>query len=465
VVGGARVIAEDAPASAGPMSRLGHLLTPERLTSASSVLVGANVANNLLRLASTIVLTRLLSPNDFGAIAMIGSIFYVIAMITDAGFEAYVVRHERGDDPHFLNAIWTIHLTRGVLNALAAAALAVPLASVLQKPEVAPLLAVAAISLAIDGAMSLSFFTALRRNMVRRLSMIDLSAQFCQFLVGIVAALILRNAWALVISLITTSIVRTFASYVVFPDTKRRLSFDRPLASDLWRFSRVIAASSMLTLVISQVDKLVLARVLTLQQFGIYAIATNLATAPASIAYQYSSRIFYPALAATWRTEPEKIRQVYYKLRGRLFYFYLFGGGVLIGSAPLIIRILYDPRYLYAGFYLRLLAIATTLVIVTYTANAALVAMGQTRTAVVGNLIRIAWLLPVGLTGFFIFGPIGLIVAIAVIELPASVYLSIVQIRQHLFDYRLESLAWLTVGFGAGVGFLADAVARSVLSL
>ena len=48
----------------------------------------------------------------------------IIAMVTDAGFEAYVVRHDRGEEAHFLNAIWTVHFARGLLNGVAAAALA-----------------------------------------------------------------------------------------------------------------------------------------------------------------------------------------------------------------------------------------------------------------------------------------------------------------------------------------------------
>src|ERR1043165_3820600 len=94
----------------------------ERLTSPSAVLVGTTLTINLLRLASTIILTRLLAPEAFGLIAMIGSIFFVIAMVPDAGFQAYVVRHER-DDPAFEDAIWTIHFGRGILNAGLAAAL------------------------------------------------------------------------------------------------------------------------------------------------------------------------------------------------------------------------------------------------------------------------------------------------------------------------------------------------------
>lgn len=439
------------------------LLARERLTSPSAVLVGTSIASNMLRLASTIVLTRLLAPDAFGLIAMISSIFYVIAMVTDAGFQAYVVRHER-DDPHFLDATWTIHFARGIFNALLAVILAAPLAGILHTPGLAPFVAVAAISIAIDGAASLTLLTAPRRNMVRRLSIVDFAAQLGQFIVGVVAAYFMRNAWALVISLISGSLIRTIASYTIFPAARRRWLINRPLAGDLWRFSRVIAVSSMLTLAIAQIDKLVLARVLSLQQFGIYAIAVNLAAAPTAIAGQYVTRIFYPAIAESWRRSPDSIKQQYYQLRGILFFGYLFGGGVLVGAAPLVIRILYDPRYIHAGFYLQLLAISATLAIMTNSALNALVAIGRIETSLISNVIRLAWLLPVGIGGLILFGPIGLIAALALIEVPAYVYLNWMLIGQNVFEVRRELLPWLFVLLGVALGLAADLLAKFLFS-
>lgn len=441
-----------------------RLFRRERLTSPSSVLVGTNAASNLLRLVSTILLTRLLAPDAFGLIAIIGSFFYVITMVTDAGFQAYIVRHER-DDPHFVDAIWTIHFSRGVLNACAAALLATPIAWLLRKPELAPLAAAAAVTFAIDGLASLTLLTALRRNMVRRLSLVDLGAQVTQFIVGVAAAWLLRNAWALVVSLVASSCFRTLASYMFFPDSRRRFRMDRPLAVELWRFSRVIAASSMLTLAIAQIDKLVLGRAMSLDQFGIYAIAVNLAAAPTMIANQYVSRIFYPNMAETWRRQPDAMQSQSYKLRGILFYGYLFCGGALIGGAPLLIRLLYDARYLHAGFYLQLLAISSTLVILTSSALHTLVAVGEVRYSLLSNVVRLTWLLPVGLGGLLIFGPIGLIVALALVELPPYLYLSWQLIARHLFNFRSELVSWAAAFAGILLGLAAVQLANLILGV
>ncbi|WP_293973064.1 oligosaccharide flippase family protein [Sphingomonas sp.] len=457
------MVAADSATGSALGRRLRGIFSRERLTGPTATVVVSTAAINILRIGNTMLLTRLLAPRDFGLVGIIGSIFFAISMITDAGFQSYIVRHERGDEPEFLDAIWSIHMLRGLLNGAFAAALAWPLAMILDKPEMAPLMAVVSLTLVIDGAMSLTLLTALRRNLVRRLSIVDTVAFLAQLVTGVIAAWLLRNAWALIISMLAYSLLRTTASYLVFPDSRRRFRIDRALSGDLWRFSRIIAASSMLTLLMSQVDKLVLARLFTLSEFGVYAIAANLAIAPIAIVGLYTSRVVYPAMAEAGRNEPASVKRRFYELRGPMFYLYLFGAGGLIGGAPMLIRLLYDPRYVGAGPFLQLLAIATALSMLTRSANEMLVATGHTRTTLIANLARAGWLVLGGVAGLLLFGPIGLVGALAVIEVPPLVYYFVVMRRLSLLDAPREGLAFAVLLAGVAGGVVVNLAAHWLL--
>src|SRR5690348_8190608 len=78
----------------------------------TGVVVLTGVGSLFVRTLSSIILTRLLAPQDFGIVGIIGSIFFVLAMITDLGFTSFVVPHPRGDERHFRDVIWTIHAVR-----------------------------------------------------------------------------------------------------------------------------------------------------------------------------------------------------------------------------------------------------------------------------------------------------------------------------------------------------------------
>src|SRR5438309_846332 len=110
---------------------------PQLRVSGSSAIALTTVISNLMRIVSTMCLTRLLSPDVYGTTGMILSVFYMVNMVTDIGLQAYVVRHDRSDEPDFLSAVFTIHAVRGVILAIIAALLAWPLSLILQKPEIA----------------------------------------------------------------------------------------------------------------------------------------------------------------------------------------------------------------------------------------------------------------------------------------------------------------------------------------
>ena len=75
-----------------------------------SIVIGTMIALNLLRLISTLILTRLLAPADFGILGMVTVVHYTINMLFDVGTDTFVVRHHDITDRRFLNVVWTVRV-------------------------------------------------------------------------------------------------------------------------------------------------------------------------------------------------------------------------------------------------------------------------------------------------------------------------------------------------------------------
>ena len=417
------------------------------------------MAINALRVVSTVCLTRLLAPEVYGITGVIMSVFYMITMITELGFQPYVVRHERSDEPDFISAVFTIHAIRGVLLATTGAVLAWPLSLLLDKPALALPLAICSLTFIIDGQVTLHQLRGLRDGKVQRYALIDLVGSISQTSAAIALAFLLHNVWAIVGSMFVASCVRVWIGYTLFPGSRLKFRLDREVAADMWRFSRVMAVSSMLTLLITQVDKLGLARMLPLSQFGIYVIASSLAAAPTVFAFNYASTIVYPAVAAAWR-ENGSIVNAYYRSWGRFFYLYAFGGGMLIGLADLIVRLLYDPRYAAAAFYLSILAISTAFVMVTRSMESVQIASGRQRFAIEANVLRLGILVTGGLAALALHKPLVLIVALGLLE-PCAYCFGLIRIgRWHQLRWLRELSFLTTVAAGLAVGALGSWLGR-----
>ena len=438
----------------------GGLASRLRISQTSAVALSSVVAN-LLRIVSTVCLTRLLAPEVYGITGIIMSVFYMINMVTDIGLQAYVVRHQQSDDPEFLSSIWTIHAVRGFALAAIGMALAWPLSFALAKPQLALPLLVASLVLIIDGQVTLHQFRGLRDGRVQRYSLIDLISAASQTLSAIALAFVFRNVWAIVASMFVASTIKVWAGYTLFPGSRLRFRMDRGIAADLWKFSQVIAVSSALTLVIGQVDKLVLARILPLSQFGIYVIAASLAAAPIAFAANYAAAIVYPAAAVATR-DGSSIADAYYRCWGRFFYLYAFGGGALIGVADLIIRILYDPRYLPAAHYLSILAVGTALQMTTRSMESVQVASGRQRVALEFNVLRVACLVAAGLFALARTEPMVLVFTIGLLEIPVYFFGLFRMAQLHQVRWGRELTLGATIAAGLAAGYAANMAALAL---
>jgi O-antigen/teichoic acid export membrane protein len=239
----------------------------------------------------------------------------------------------------------------------------------------------------------------------------------------------------------------------MFPDERRRLAFSRERAAEVWRFSRLIALSSIISMLLMQADKLVFARVMPLSVFGMYAIAANLALAPTALASLYASRILFPVFSHHVRADRASLSAVYYERQKIIPRLYTFAVGGLIGCAPLVVELLYDPRYRGVATFLSLLAISPMLMMTTHIAEQALIALGRVRATLSANVGRILWLTVGGVIGFWFGGPYGLIAIVGTMEVAGILVFWWELSRVHLLDLRQEAVTlaagWAGVVFGS----------------
>lgn len=428
-------------------------------TGGAGVVIGTVIASNLLRIVSSMTLTRLLNAEAFGIVGIISSVAYVLTMISDAGMYAYVVRHERGAEPQFLDQMWTIRLARSLLLTIGMVALAWPIARYTEKPMLQMPIAVFGLTFLIEGMSSMSFATAVREQQLRRLSVNELVAAVAQLVITIACALITNSYWALIGGILLGAATKSVLSYVIFPHTLRRLRWSSDEANKLWRFSRYVAMSSIITLPIMQLDKLVFARIMSLEVFGLYAIATTLATAPLAIVSAYVHKLLYPAFAAAYREDSQGLRDLYYRRGAMVTAGYTLLVGLMIGVAPVLVAALYDPRYLAVAGFMRWLAIASMFAMSTQASEQVMIATGNVAMTLAGNVVRMVWLALAAAIAIVLRQPYALVIGVGTVEIPTYLFFAVKRSQVGLIEWRRELPAFLSAGIGVALGLaLTDAV-------
>jgi lipopolysaccharide exporter len=418
-----------------------------------SVVVATMLALNFFRLISSLILTRLLAPSDFGIAGIITIIQYVLLMLFDVGFDALVIRHQDIEDRRFFNVVWTVRFAQSIVLALLMVIAAQPLARFFGNDALAAVMAVSALCFVANAPQSLSFSVATRDKRVTLLSLIDVGLAFVGLTVTIGFALLFRNFWALIVSSIFVACIRSLLSYWLFPNPIYNFSFDKKIIAEIWKFSRYIIGSSLITLVIGQVDKLVLGRSMTIGEFGIYMIASGLSYVPQMFCETYGNRVLFPSYSQAYRDDPSSLRQVFHEKLSHIGPLYCFAVGGLIGFAPVLIAVMYQERYAKVAYFLSILSISSLFALSSKAANEALVVIGQVRATYQANLVRLGWLVPTLSLAVYLERADIVLAAIALRELPATIYVWWALRRHRVLSLRRELPTFLFGVCGTAVGW------------
>lgn len=363
--------------------------------------------SEFLRLVSNLVLTRLLAPDVYGLMVLVNVILTGLKMFSDVGVGPSIIQNKRTDRT-FLDTAWTVQVIRGFVLLGIAVALSYPAAAFYDEPWLKVLLPVAALSALIAGFNSTAIFSQHRAVRMDKIVLLQFIAQATMVAAMIGWAVwISRDVWSLVIGGIVSATVYAVLSHVWIEGPKNRLCFDKQAFKDLNRFGIWVLLGTICTFIATQADRAVFGRLFEADQLGLYGIALFLSTGLANIVQLLSRQVLFPVLAETARTNRALMMPRLIRARWKFNLLAMPATGLLFGAGPVIVALMYDDRYLGAGWMLQILAVygATTCLIMPGTN--ALMALGLPKNNFQVNLARAIWMAAAIPAGWFIGGYYG----------------------------------------------------------
>ena len=231
-----------------------------------------------LGVVSTLALARILTPADFGIVAMATIFSSVVDALSQLGLQDALVRHPK-DGRALFDTAFTLQLFRALAVAAVLAAGA-PLASWwFNESRLVPVLLVLAALAATSGLENVGIAEFRREMRFDKQFALLLVPRLLQVAITIPLAFALQNYWALLIGIAVSRLARVVATYAVHPyRPKLGLAGWRELASfSLWTW-----ASSMASVVWDRCDPVILGPVLGPTGLGLYLLAYETAILPVS---------------------------------------------------------------------------------------------------------------------------------------------------------------------------------------
>jgi O-antigen/teichoic acid export membrane protein len=426
----------------------GNSLTARALRSAG-LTVGGFAASQVIRLATNLILTRLLFPEAFGLMALVTVVLVGLGQFSDVGIGPSIMQSKRGDDEDFLNTAWTIQVIRGTLLWLGASALAIPAAQFYGEPSLAQLLPVAAATLFISGLLPTKLETAHRHMRLGRVTAIDIGTQVVGVITAVAFTLMLNSVWALVLSGVLSSAVQLMLYNRLMPGITNRFRWEPAARDELIRFGKWIFLSTVCGFLFTQSDKLIIGKYLAMGEFGVYNIGYFLASFPLLLGNMVNQKIVIPIYR---ECPPKESRDNFLRLRKMRIAMSAALVVMVTGFASLgvwLVELLYDPRYAGAGAVVVLLAVMQIPAIIQLVYDQAALAAGDSRRFFVLTLARAATMIAGLIIGFETAGLVGAIIGQGVAGLmiyPVAMWLAV---RVGAWD-PLHDLAILALGAAGG---------------
>ncbi len=344
-----------------------------RAMKGGAVALGGFGAAQAIRLASNLIMTRLIAPDAFGLMGVTVALHVWIGMMSDLGLNASIIRSKHGEDPDYLATARTLQLARAafVASVLVVAALAQPhLAaqgllregSVYADPRLPAFLYAIALSMMIAGFSAMRIALHNRKLDLFPVIRLELGAQVIALASMAAAAVMGLGVYSLALGGVVSELVKTAGSYVALKGPPARFGFHREHFREIFTFGKWLIVASTFGFLAQRGDQILFGWMFDLRSFSLYSIATIWIVTAVTVIETVQRRVANPALAELHRERSHDLTRVYRRIRALYdaSVFALFLGVVFL--ADFFISILYTDDYHGVAHYMKLLALALLLV-------------------------------------------------------------------------------------------------------
>ncbi len=300
----------------------------------------------VLQIGATVVLARLLTPAEFGAVAAALLVVGLTQLVAQLGVAAALVHREDLTDSEIAAAFW-FSLTLSSVFAAGMYAFAPQLGAFVGLGPDSHLLRLLSVTLVLAGATAVPAGLLQRRLRFRPMAVVDLLAAG-PATIGVSVVLALRGfgpdalAWAVIVAALVTAV-----GYAVV--ARPAITPQSPAAA--WRslrpmigFGSGYSITQLGNWVALNADNVVVARLLGTGPLGVYTRAYNLLSEPANVIGGAADKVLFPAMARV-RDDGERLRGAYVRAASLVALVTVPAGVVLFALAPEVVHVLLGAQW------------------------------------------------------------------------------------------------------------------------
>jgi O-antigen/teichoic acid export membrane protein len=317
-------------------------------------LTAAKFLSRGLSFVKVALVARIMGPADFGLYGVIAMVIALFETVTETGINVVLIRKKNGEA--MLSTALVVSVFRGMLIGLFVLAAAVPAARFFGNDRLIHYIQFAALVPLIKGWINPALALFQKRLEFRKDSTIRTSVILIDALIGILFVLLFKNIWGLLYGFVAAAVAEVILTWVFCPE-KPRFQIQMDHLRELFRFSKWFNLVVISNYISSQLDTILIGRLLGLTSLGFYQSAYKVAHAPIVEISDLTSQSTFPVYSMI-QDDTKRIMGAYMRAGGLSA---LITGVLVLGLVVFreeVIHLVFGPEWDAAVMLVPILAVA-----------------------------------------------------------------------------------------------------------
>jgi len=268
------------------------------------------VGSKFLGLIGFVILARLLSPHEFGLMAMVAIFTAFASIFIDSGFQSALVQMELPEERHYSSVFW-FNLLCSISLYLVLYISSANIAAFFMQDELENILQVAGLVLIINSLTIVNISILLRKQEFKKIAILDIIPLTFGLMTVIILVYQGFGVWALVAQLLVTSSTSVLIAFYT-TQWRPKLLFDFSSLNQLWSFSSYLLGTGIINFIISNADSVIIGRMLNATTLGLYKYAYQLASMPGQLIGTTVERVFFSEYSL-YKNDKERIKKIHFR--------------------------------------------------------------------------------------------------------------------------------------------------------
>lgn len=370
----------------------------------------SHYANRLLGFVSTLILAKLLVPEDFGLVALAAMVVDVMKLFRDVGMGQALI-HRREDVEKASHTAFYLLIGLNSLLYLAAVAVSPFIADYYNNPAVTMVLIITSSSLVWYSIRAVPEALVRKEVDFRKLVIPEVVPGVIATIVSIWMAYNGFGVWSLVVKSLIADIMASVLiwRYTVF---RPKLRYDWAIAKEMLHYGKYLLGSSIVMVVVYNIDRFYISKYEGLSALGLYVLAFTIAGMPTTEVGHIVCRVMFPVFSKL-NHDMERLRDVFLRTvrySGLLVIPLSIGVAVY---AEVFVRIVFGEKWAGMTFALQMLCIHALTRSLSTVIHELYKATGQTRLVQRFSIGRLAMIGVLGIPAVVSFGMDGIAILLA----------------------------------------------------